>query len=405
MNTRIDNTLLSYKNRNSKDRKISIAITSIFLVLIIQLFLLNFLKIMETEAGSMIQLLSKIIIAFLFAYSLPAVITKNIFFTIITYLIASAIILFNFLLFPQNTEILKNQLFDFIGISLACFIYSYSIDDTGELMNVFGKIAFAIFYIGLLTGFLTITNVIYLGTYSMSYSYYMLIPAIYFLNKLLKKFDIKSLIAFLVTLFFILILGSRGPVLCMVVYFILFLIVNINYRKSKKLLFFFIASSSIALLWLIRNYLIKIMVQLNTLIGIDSRTLRVLLKNTFYTGRENVYPVVINLISKNPLLGVGIAGDRFYLGKYSHNIFLEIFSGFGIIAGSIILIVLIFIIFKSIFMKNKKKANINLIWFSLGFMPLLFSGSYLTQFLFWIYLGIAIKSIVKYNETELYKNP
>jgi O-antigen ligase len=367
---------------------------SIFLVLIIQLFVLNFFKIAGNEIGSIIQLLSKIIIVILFAYSLPSLIIKNTYIIVITYFLAFTIIIFNFLIFPQNIEVLERQLFDFLGICLVCFIYSYSIDDIDKLMYIYGKISMAIFYIGLVIGILTITNIISLGLYNMPYSYYMLIPAIFYLNKILKKNNFKSLIIFFVILFFIILFGSRGPLFCIAVYFILFLIINIQFKTVRKVLIFLVATSSTLLLWIFRNYLIS---TITRLIGVNSRTLTLFSENILYTGRESIYSTLIELISKNPLIGIGLGGDRLYLGKYSHNIFLEIISGFGIIAGSIISIVLIFIISKSVFMKGKKQANINLIWFTLGFVPLLFSGSYLTSFSFWIYLGIAVKSITKYT--------
>jgi O-antigen ligase len=88
-------------------------------------------------------------------------------------------------------------------------------------------------------------------------------------------------------------------------------------------------------------------------------------------------------------MGIGLAGDRLYTGgTYSHNIFLEIISGFGIIVGIIILLFLGCITIRSLFLKNKTRANLMLMWFCIGFVPLIVSGSYLTSFQFWIFLGL-----------------
>jgi O-antigen ligase len=387
--------ILFNQNPKYKDQKVSISLMSIFLILIVQLFLLSFFQIFGTKTGLIIQIFSKIIIALLFSCSLKAVIKENTLLIIYLYLSSIIIIFYNYLVFPNNIEILNNQLFDFLGICLICFIYSYSIDNTNKFMHIFEKFSILIFIIGFIIGILNITNYIKLESYSMSFSYYMLLPAIYFLNIILKKNSIKYLIAFIITLFLILLIGSRGAILCILIYFILFLSINIQKQKKRSLFLITGTMISIFIFWFYRENIINYLVQLNQLTGIKSRTLNLLLKNIYYTGREHIYVIIKNKIIENPIIGIGLAGDRFYLNTYSHNIILEILSGFGIIIGTLIIIGLIFVVLKSILIKDKKKANVNLIWLTIGFIPLLLSGSYLISFPFWIYLGIALKSIIK----------
>jgi len=280
-----------------------------------------------------------------------------------------------------------------------CFIYAFSIDDTSILMNIYMRVSLIIFFIGILIGILVLAKVISLGTYSMPYSYYMLIPAISFLKKFLEKINLKNFISFFITLIIILVFGSRGAVVCIAVYFILFIF--INFDKKRKIAILVSFSISAILLWIFKNIVNNLIVNLISFFGIKSRTLTIFLNNIFYTsGRENIYNSINELIAQNPLIGIGMAGDRLYLGSYSHNIFLEIISGFGIIMGTMILMLLIIMIFISLFTQNKEKANVNLIWFSIGFIPLLFSGSYLTYFSFWIYLGIALKSMISYKNNK-----
>ena len=73
---------------------------------------------------------------------------------------------------------------------------------------------------------------------------------------------------------------------------------------------------------------------------------------------------------------------------YTHNILLEIIGNFGIIIGSILIILLIFLIVRSLLSKEKKYTNLIIIWLSLGFFHLMVSGSYLTDIKFWILLGL-----------------
>jgi len=71
--------------KNIKDKKISFSIMAIFLVLIVQLFVLNLFEISGTSTGSVIQLLSKIIIAFLFIRALHILIIREFSFIFLTY--------------------------------------------------------------------------------------------------------------------------------------------------------------------------------------------------------------------------------------------------------------------------------------------------------------------------------
>ncbi|GAG27707.1 unnamed protein product, partial [marine sediment metagenome] len=96
-------------------------------------------------------------------------------------------------------------------------------------------------------------------------------------------------------------------------------------------------------------------------------------------------------IVNKPLLGIGIEGDVRLAGGYAHNLFLELLADFGIIFGTIIIIILLFLIIKSLLTKNKEKYRMIIIWLSLGFVSLMFSGTYMDTIGFWIFLGLLIR--------------
>lgn len=133
--------------------------------------------------------------------------------------------------------------------------------------------------------------------------------------------------------------------------------------------------------------------------GINSRSIRLFLRDDLYlSGRENIYNDVLSQISKKPFYGIGLAGDRRVLGGvYAHNIIFELLANFGIITGIIISILIVGVSLKSIFSKNKSLANFISIWFSIGFIHLMVSSSYLIDFKFWIFLGLALKGLTKTN--------
>ena len=144
-------------------------------------------------------------------------------------------------------------------------------------------------------------------------------------------------------------------------------------------------------------FLKNIIIQLNEILinyGISSRTLDLLMQDNIHlSGRDVLYQIIIKNIAENPILGIGLAGDRKLLGTYSHNFLIEILSGFGVVIGGTIIVLIILISYWNFKSSDEIYSNLFLIWFSVGFLPLLVSGSYLTDFSFWIFLGIAIRGI------------
>lgn len=380
---------------NKRDQKISTAIFVQFAVLTIQYFVLYFFRIEGSSVGALVKLFSKLIVGIYFLLALKDVLVREYKLIIIIYGISTIIFLMNIILFPQNADGIKSIVFDFFFICLPCFIYSFSINDLDVLYNTFERTGSIVLFFGLLISFLDFFNKIDIGTYSMTLSYYLLIPSLIYLYKFLNKISIKNLILFLMSLVSVSLLGARGPILSIAVYTIIYLLKIISGKNSikKTIIYFFLIILLLfglifykEILLLINNILIKY--------NIYSRTINLLLnENVHLSGREYLYTGAIELISKHPIIGIGIAGDRYYLGGYVHNLFLEILLDFGGFFGSLICFILIIIFMESNFFINKKTANIISIFFCLSVVPLLVSGSYLMDAWFWIYLGIVLKLI------------
>lgn len=385
-----------------EDKKISIAILSSFVVLMIQYFILHYFNMDRTGIGEIVQLLSKTIVGIFFIYSFKIVFTRNGYLFILLYPISVVIFSLSYLFFPQNTEYLNDILFKYFFVCIPCFIYSFSIDDRKVFKYIMDKISIIIFTIGFIIGILVFLGKISLGLYSMSFSYYMLFPAIVYLNNFSERLSIKSLILAFLSLFTMLSVGSRGAIMSALLYVILYLLINAKDISPKKILSNIII---LVMIIVISLYLKEILFYMNNILvkyGVYSRSISLFLGDKIHlSGRDAIYKEVLQQIRLNPILGIGLAGDRVYAGgSYSHNIFLEILSGFGVIVGSFILFVIVIISIKVLFSKDVEGSNLLLIWFCMGFVPLLVSGSYLTDFQFWIYLGLAVRFLKETKVSE-----
>jgi hypothetical protein len=388
-----------------EDKKISLALMASFVILIIQYFILIYFNLIDSGTGSRIQLISKGLVGVAFLYAFPSVLKRSGIKAIGIYGFSIFIFLIHFTIFPENRTYMTNLIFPFFFMSLPAFIYTLSIKDLRVFKTIMKKLGYIVFIFGLLIGMLVFLGRTSVGAYSMSLSYYMLLPTILFLDELLDKFSLKTLVLVGISLLIILALGSRGAILCVIVFIILKFIRPNSKRTYKRALghFSIICVGVVALVFMeqilmsIYNFLMRF--------GINSRSLILFTRENIYlTGRDRIYENVLSEILENPILGIGIAGDTRIIGNsYVHNFFIEVVGNFGVVLGSILSITVLLLIIKSLLTKDTLKYNLFIIWLSLGFVHLMVSSSYLTDLKFWIFLGLVInfnKAVAKRKYTK-----
>lgn len=377
------------------DKKLSIALLSPLVILTVQFFVLNYFKVLDTSIGYNIQILSKLFVGCIFFYSFLSVLRKNLILIILIYSITGIVYLLNYIVFPINTAYLNDVFLDIILICLPCFIYSISITNSKVMELITQKAGMIIYAVAISLGLLIFIGKVSIESYSMSLSYYLLLPTIIYLRLHFETYRVKYLILSALSVLLIFAIGSRGAIMCLGVYIIFYYLINMKKMTLRRLIFH-IAALLLTFIFIVfyRDILLFVYNALESQ-GIQSRSIILFLEGGIYlSGREEIYAKIMEQIMLNPFFGIGIAGDRVYLnGLYSHNIFLEIILEFGLIFGTVIILLLGFLIVKSLFSKNKKAANHVLVWFSVGFVPLIVSSSYLTYFEFWIFLGVALKSL------------
>lgn len=387
---------MNYTNKINEqikdDKKVSIALMAPFVILTIQYFILISFSIQGTASASHIQLISKVIVGAVFLYILPVVLRKSKVKLLIIYIIFVLIFLVHYLLFPENLLYLKELVFPLFFMGLPAFVYSLTIDNWTILKQMMKKAGLIVFLFGAFQSILIFTGQVTLGSYSMSLSYYMLLPTLLFLDEFLNKFSMKAFLLSIVSIIIILALGSRGPILSIIIFVFLMLIRSSSKFSFKKT---FIYGTFISISLFIIIFFKQILVFLDNLLlnfGIQSRTIRLFLREDLYlSGRDSLYQAVIDGISNKPVLGLGIGGDRLVNnGSYVHNLFLEIQANYGVIFGTIVGVLIVMLIIKALFVKNKELYSLIIIWLSLGFVPLMVSSSYLTDLRFWILMGLIV---------------
>lgn len=361
-----------FKNTQKQDAFISFAVMIQSLLLVLQIFMIDVLHIASESTTIYRVLLTAIPMSVAIILSF---IRKPVRF-IVCYAVTLLILLFNGLVFPANASYMWSDAMCFLlPVVLPSALCLTCVTNVKVVWHTLYKISWAtfclaVFYVLNIFG----GNYTFSG-YNMGFSYALLLPAM----SLYSRNSIISKLASIVLFILIVVLGSRGAA----VIYVMFVIYDLVTRHKKLLV-------PAALIVMLVVLLIPVFMDALNDLGISSRTLTMLLSGDFRSdsGRGYLYNEVLDAFWEQPILGLGLWGDRPIIGIYCHNIILEMYINWGMIGATIILLILFFTVIV-LFIASLKENRMILVMFLLsGIAPLMVSGSYLTDYYFASFIGI-----------------
>lgn len=276
-----------------------------------------------------------------------------------------------------------------------------------------------------------VISIIYLIFYSfvgeinityMNASYFLLTASLFSLIVALKENRPIYYVLFTLFLFAILLIGSRGALVSVMVFVLTLFVYKRTYIKTLLL---FTITFTLALL--ISYYWQDILLFLYQLYP-SSRIVALLYNTEYFTysGRDNFYRFGIAMVMSAPFKFRGFLADRWYFannfegtselgryisiemmqGLYAHNIWLEMCIQFGLLIGSFMIILIVVYTIKAykrvlvISEDNKSLFYAFLFAITTGIVPLLFSRSYLDNNMFWLAMGLVF-SINRYKKPHI----
>lgn len=302
--------------------------------------------------------------------------------------------------------------------AIFAFLFFYMIDDGKKLRDIIVTYAYVYFiYLVILHLIPALIRGYWIDigpdgietqfTYNLSFGYSVAFPVIVFLYDFIKNKKIYSLLFLMFSSWSLITQGNRGALLIVLVYVGLLIFKNIKNSKYVAL------KTSMLLLFMIlliiygKELLFYTAKSLNNL-GIESRNIKKILNGSFSddNGRDIIWSTVAESINSGGILGHGMLGDRpfvfpLHYAGYSHNIFLELLSNFGLL-GILISIYLIFKIVRMLFIcDNEDWYNVYIIFLSCS-VQLLLSMSFWYVWQFWATLAISSKYFkLKKEKTNL----
>lgn len=309
--------------------------------------------------------------------------TRFLFFEIVV----AVIYFYSYLLGNSTVSIILSYIANTAIVCGIMFIMASAITDVEKTYKKILQGSYGLTIISLLSIF-AVDN----GSYSMGFSYIVLMPMLVFANELFRKITIKNAVFFSIEFFLVLVFGSRGSILCVVVYVALRMIL-VKGRGFLKLSIIAVIGAFLAFYEQIGIFVLNL---LNSY-GIYSRSLTLFFTRMDYvSGRDKIQESAMELLALNKWIGYGASSSENMIGGYPHNIFVEILFDYGYIGGAI-LIFLLMTILVTFILKSKKDTAI--LFFCWGFVPLFLSNSYMKEWKFFFLLGIVYGQFIRKKRT------
>ena len=332
------------------------------------------------------------------------------------------ILLFLFLLFYCSLSLptYMDYIYNWLGMVFLLLVYSFQWfiiasmnNNWEELLNFMRKRKYVLF----------IPNIILLlyeyhvgrtmlGNMEISYS--ILPTAIFSAYDVLKSKSFKNILYFASSTVLIFLVGSRGPLLCIFAFIILYSLLQSKFKVKILISILLIFSAFIVFrtdtLQTFRNTLAEH--------NIYSRTLDKFLTGSISddTGRSKIQKIVIEDLNNNLITGTGIGGERIKINFerydmkkdmsscYPHNLILEILVHYGMIVGTTIIITIFILSIKAFKKGRSQERDMIIIIFSMEIVRLFISSSYTMSPLFFLYLGLIYSIIKRSGKNEICNN-
>lgn len=331
-------------------------------------------------------------------FSLPVILKRQSFYSVLFFLGAVLIFLFTILTnmdgsyFAQKEAVLFFTTylpFLFVGLAIRNFEqldYAIGIGTKVVIMAAIIWIAIVIFHVnkGLRVAY-------------MNVSYSVLPSCLFRIYYYFRDRGIKNLLWMIAGILCHIIWGTRGPILFLFIFVAMCIIWSHKSRKAVILAILIAAFSSI----IYYNFfeILKWANEIFIRMGLQNGgIIKLLTEEDLLDGRGNLVSQIMPYVNKHLIFGGGIYCDRPILGGYVHLFPLELVCNFGIVIGSLLSCGLVYqIVRRSIRVRVFGDFRWALLWtvIIVGFAKLFVSGSYLEEPYFYFLLGLLANKEMK----------
>ena len=318
--------------------------------------------------------------------------------------------LLNFILFPQNEDALSKRFFNFAVLTIPYYFVGAVLD-----IKRFYKAFFYISCVAIcLCAFYNLSyakSESYAGDmdvseYNMNLAYSILQHVMMVSWVALREMKPLKIVMMVLGLFLLLSMGTRGPVVCAIVFIALYLLFfrPSKYQKTMRVGVVAVAVYAISFLDSFMMFMLMTLQQL----GLSTRIFEKYFEGDLEesTGRDFIRETLIREMgTDDSLLGHGILGSYKYVGTYAHNLVLDFWFSFGFAIGTALLLLLAYLICRALFItrhtENEQVFLLLLVIASL--LKMCFSGTFIDDTLFFFLIGYSVR-ICRIKTLRPYEN-
>ena len=288
-----------------------------------------------------------------------------------------------------SNELVRIQFKTFIAYCLPLFVLCTYESNPNVLLERLFDVSTPLFLLSSVCLYFALSRQNYLD-YSMSFGYSALFINMLLLFKYESKRRIIDLVFYLLTIVYIFLTGSRGPLAYIAVSWVAVLFTQEKSNRKAIYIFLFIIPSFVLIVFY-SDIMRSLLAFLGSLEN-ESRTVTLLLQGNIQmdSGRTEIHKDLINEINQHPIIGLGAFGGTYRVGL-AHSIFLDTFSNFGYFAGGLLFIILIYHSIR-LLIETKGTLTYRLIFMLLilTFGGGLFDGAFFDKKELWMVFGILI---------------
>lgn len=307
--------------------------------------------------------------------------------------------LLNIQLFPQNADVLVNRLFSFSLLTLPYYYIGVTLD-IKRFYKFFYYISVVAVFMCAFYELLYAQSASYTGDvdtseYNMELAYSILPHVLMVSWRALKSFVILNIAPMLLGLMLLLSFGTRGPVICAIVFIAIYLLFirPSKYQKTMRIITVACAVYAMSFLDQFMTFMQSMTFQLGMSTRIFDKYFEGELEDS--SGRDYIRETLLRELSiDNSLFGHGVLGSYPYVNTYPHNIVLEFLFSFGWVWGIAILFCIVYIIAKMLINTHQCEINVTfgIILVIASILKLCFSSTFVDDALFFMLLGYCVNS-------------
>lgn len=320
----------------------------------------------------------------------------------------ASIYLLNYLIFPNNVDGLDETAFSFFVIVLPCFLLSTTLDFTEEICKIMNWVSciciylFWAYFILKITGASTLTES---GETDYLSFAYMLLPLLtYVIWQTFEKWNVFNIVTSFIGILSLFSLGNRGSIICVLVFVFFYFFFLKEYKHKFRSVSSLIIAIGTILFFI--DPILDYMYEWSESMGLSTRVFDSIQDETMMdydnsSGRDKLAVRVFAILYEHPF-GVGIAGLKGYGIEYSHNILFDLLVEYGVLLGGLMIFTIAYIYIQGfIKSRSREEKGFGLVLICSAFIQLMFSHSYIVNWLFFFSLGYFLNIIKRIKIKDL----